>query len=142
MIIDNTLVLSDGQAITADARSTNVIDLGATGTPIGHATGIDRDVGKGCGIPIVVEVTEAFNTLTTLTVSLQSDDNAGFTTPKEIASRTYPLAQLTLGAKLSFPAVLPEGTDERYVSLFYDVTGTNPTTGKLFAAVVAGRQTN
>lgn len=142
MIVDNTLVLSDSQAITADARSTNVIDLGATGTAYGHASALARDIGKGNDIPIVVEITEAFNTLTSLTVSLESDDNASFSSTREIASRTYLLAELTLGAVLSFPARIPEGTNERYLSLYYNVNGTNPTTGKIFAGIVAGRQTN
>jgi hypothetical protein len=142
MIGDNTLVLSDSQAITATARSTNVIDLGATGTAYGAAAALSRDVGKGDDIPLVVEVTEAFNTLTSLKVSLESDDNAAFSSAREIASRTYLLAELTLGAVLSFPAELPEGTNERYLSLNYTVAGSNPTTGKLFASIVAGRQTN
>lgn len=140
MIVDNTLVFSDSQAITGDARSTNVVDIGAAGTAFGHAAAVPRDIGKGCSIPIVLNVTEAFNTLTSLKVSLQTDDNAGFSSAKEVASRTYLLAELTLGARLSFPAELPEGVDERYVSLYYDVTGTDPTTGKLFAAIVAARQ--
>jgi hypothetical protein len=142
MIVDNTLVFSDGQAITADARSTNVVDIGAAGTSPGHAAAVPRDIGKGYAIPIVVNITEAFNTLTSLTVSLQTDDNAGFSSPKEVASRTYLLAELTLGARLSFPASLPEGVDERYLSLYYDVNGTVPTTGKIFAAIVAARQDN
>lgn len=141
MILDNTLVLSDSQAITADARSTNVIDLGATGTAFGHAAALARDVGKGTEIPIMLHVTEAFNTLTSLIVSVQVDDNAAFSSPKEVASRTYALAELTLGARLSFPAELPEGVDERYLCLYYDVVGTNPTLGKLTAAIIAGRQT-
>jgi hypothetical protein len=35
MILDTSLVLSDAQGITASAASTNVIDLGPTGTPFG-----------------------------------------------------------------------------------------------------------
>lgn len=142
MIVDNTLVFSDGQAITADAGSTNVVDIGAAGTAFGHAAAVGRDIGIGTEIPIVLTVTEAFNTLTSLTVSVQTDDNAAFSSPKEVASKTYLLASLTLGARLSFPAELPEGTDERYVRLYYDVNGSNPTLGKVFAAIVAGRQTN
>lgn len=141
MIVDNTLVFSDGQAITGDARSTNVVDLGAAGTAYGHAAAVARDIGKGEPIPLAVHITEAFNTLTSLTISLHVDDNAGFSSAKEVAKRTYPLSELTLGARLSFPAYVPEGADERYLSLHYDVTGTDPTTGKIFAAVVAGRQT-
>ena len=35
MIFDKQNLFSDAQAITADAASTNVIDLGPTGTPVG-----------------------------------------------------------------------------------------------------------
>lgn len=140
-IIDNTLLFSDSQAITADAGSTNVIDLGAPGTPVGASAALKRDVGKGATIPIEVLVTEAFNTLTSLQIQVQVDNDAAFGSPKVVAmSRAYALAELTRGARLNFPAELPEGTDERYLRLFYDITGTAPTTGKIFASVVAGRQ--
>lgn len=142
MIVDNTLVFSDHQAITADARSTNIVDIGAAGTAFGHAAAVPRDIGKATEIPMVLQVTEAFNTLTSLTVSLQCDEDVAFGSAKTIASKSYLLAELTLGARLNFPAEIPEGTDERYLSLYYDVVGSNPTTGKFFAAIVAGRQTN
>jgi hypothetical protein len=142
MIVDNTLVFSDSQAITATAASTNVIDIGAAGTAYGAAAALSRDIGKSTEIPVYASVTQAFNNLTSLKVALESDDNAGFSSAKEIASRTYLLAELTLGARLSFPAELPEGTDEQYIRINYTVTGTAPTTGKIFASVVAGRQNN
>lgn len=142
MIVDNTLVFSNSQAVTADAGSTNVVDIGAAGTAFGHSAPVRRDIGIGTEIPLWISVTEAFNNLTSMTVSLQTDDNAGFSTPKEVASRTYLLAELTLGARLKFPSELPEGTDEEFVRLYWDVTGTAPTTGKIFAAVVAGAQSN
>lgn len=142
MIVDNTLVFSDSQAITANAGSTNVVDIGAAGTAYGHAAAVARDIGKATEIPLYVSVTEAFNNLTSLKIILESDDNTGFSSAKEIASKTYLLAELTLGARLPFPAEIPEGADERYLRLNYNVTGTAPTTGKIFAAVVAGRQTN
>lgn len=142
MIVDNTLVLSDSQVITATAGSTNVIDLGAAGTPYGSLSAVARDIGIGNYIPIVVLVTQAFNNLTSLKVTLESDDNAGFSSPKEIASRTFLLAELTLGAKLKWPNQIPEGTDEQFFRANYTVTGTAPTTGKIFAGIVASRQTN
>lgn len=143
MIIDNTLVLSDSQAVTASAASTNIIDLGAPGTAYGHASPLAFDIGKATEIPIILHVTEAFNNLTSITVSVQVDDNAAFSSPATVATGpAVPLASLTAGARLSFPAELPEGTNERYLRLFYTVAGAAPTTGKLLAAIVAGRQTN
>jgi hypothetical protein len=144
MIIDNSLVLSESQAITATAASTNVIDLGATGTPYGAAGALVADVGKldDEGIQMILNVVEAFNNLTSLTVALQSDDNSSFSSPTEICTRTYALAEINAVKKLNFPARLPEGTNERYLRLNFTVTGTAPTTGKVTAMIVAARQTN
>lgn len=77
-IIDNTLVFSDGQAITADARSTNVIDLGAPGTPVYATAALVRDVGKGGDIPLEVLVTEAFDNLTSLQIRVEVDNDVAF----------------------------------------------------------------
>jgi hypothetical protein len=143
MIVDDTLVFSDGQAITADASSANIIDLGAAGTAYGHSSAVRRDIGIGTEIPVFISVTETFDNLTSMTVSLQVDDDAAFGSPTTIAtSAAIPLATLVAGYKFTWPAELPEGVNERYVRLYYDVTGTAPTTGKVFAGVVAGRQTN
>lgn len=141
MIFDKETQFSDEQAITADAASTNIIDLGATGTPFGSSVALVRDIGKGCAVPIVAVVTEAFNNLTSLKVSIEVDDNSGFSSAKEVASRTFALAELS-GGVLEFPSVTLEGTDERYLRLNYDVTGTAPTTGAITAGIVAARQTN
>lgn len=141
MLFDKETMFSDAQAITADAASENVIDLGATGTPFGSSVALVRDVGRGYCCPVSVLVGEAFNNLTSLQVTLQVSTDEAFTSPKEVASKTYALADLATG-QLSFPDGLIEGTDERYVRLFFDVTGTAPTTGQITAGVVAGRQTN
>jgi hypothetical protein len=143
MILDNTVIFSDSQAITATAGSTNVIDIGAAGTVYGAAAAVNRDIGKATDIPIFITVMEAFNTLTSLTLSLETDDNAAFSSPVTVASGpAIPLASLTLGATINWPARLPEGVNERYVRLKYTVGGSNPTLGKITAAVVAGKQTN
>lgn len=142
MITDATTLFSDSQAITATAASTNVVDLGATGTPAGSSVALSRDIGKSGQIPLLVEVTEAFNNLTSLAIAVQVATDAAFTSPVEVATRTYLLAELTLGKRLSFPAEFPEGTNLRYVRIRYTVTGTAPTTGKVWAGVVASRQTS
>lgn len=144
MIIDNTLVLSDHQAVTADAGSTNVIDFGAQGTPQGWISAYGRDLGDGfVEIPLLVEVTEAFNNLTSLQVSAQTDDNSAFSSATTIVlSPAVVLASLVVGYKFNAIARIPKNSSEQFFRLFYDVTGTAPTTGKIFAAVVAGIQTN
>ena len=69
MIFSAQQLFSDDQAITASADSTNVIDLGVAGTPYGAAAALNRDIGDGAGIPILVQITEAFEYLTSLEVS-------------------------------------------------------------------------
>lgn len=143
MIMDRTLLFSDQQAITADAGSTNVVDLGAPGTVYGAAAALVRDIGIGTDIPIVVTVTQSFNNLTSMQILVQTDDNAAFSSPTTIASSaTFTLAQLATGAKYLTPTRIPVGTNERFVRLFYDITGTAPTTGKITAGVTMGNQTN
>jgi len=143
MIVDNTLVLSDSQAITATARSTNIIDLAAAGTPWGATNPVRRDIGIATEIPLLIEITEAFNNLTSLTFQIEVDDDPAFGSPTIVAvSKAVPLASLTLGARIVFPAELPEGTNERFLGLRYTVAGSAPTLGKVFAAIVAGVQTN
>lgn len=143
MIISNQDIFSDGQAITATAASANVIDLGAAGTPYGAPAAIGRDLGSLPMQPIFLDirVTQAFNNLTSLDIALESDDNSGFASAKEIAKRTYTLAELNAIKQLTFPSALPRGTDEQFLRLKFTVNGTAPTTGKIFAAVVPGRQT-
>lgn len=144
MIIDNTLVLSDHQAITADAGSTNVWDTLAVGRPYGWVTDRVPDRGEGfANIPMLVEVTEAFNNLTSIVVSLQVDDNSSFSSAKTVAvSETVLLAALVAGYQFKLFGRVPRGTDERYIRLYYDITGTAPSTGKIFAAITAGTQSN
>ena len=143
MIMDKTEEFSLAQAITADTASTNTIDLGATGTAYGAAAAIVRDVGKGNSIPLIVTVVESFNNLTSMNVLVQTSVDTAFTTPITVyRSPEYTLAQLAVGAQYLLPDALPVETNKRFVRLFYDITGTAPTLGKVTAGVVAARQTN
>lgn len=143
MIIDNTLVFSDSQAVTATGASTNIIDIGAAGTPFGASAAVARDIGIGTDIELYITVTEAFNNLTSITFALQVDDAAGFGTVVTVATGpAVLLADLSLGKRIKFPAKLPEGTNKRYIRLSYTVAGVAPTTGKIFAGVVAAAQKN
>lgn len=137
MIFDEQALFSDKQAITADAASTNIIDLGAPGTPKHAQAAITQDIGKGRPVPMRIQVTEAFNNLTSLKVQVQVDDNTGFSSAKTVAEVTVLLADLVAGYVAPIQYV-PRGTDERYMRLYYDVTGTAPTTGKVTAGLVAG----
>lgn len=138
MIMDRTGLFSDAQAITATAASTNLIDLG----PIG--SGVTRDIGHGTEVPIAIAITQAFNNMTSLTISIETDDNAAFSSASTVwTSPAYTLAQINAaaaGTKYLLPDGMPGGTAERYVRLKYTVAGTAPTTGKITAGIAASRQ--
>ena len=139
MIFDKQAIFSDAQAITATARSTDTIDRGAARTPKHAKNALSRDFGKGRKPELRVQVVEAFNNLTSLTIALQCDDDVGFGSPKTIWSQVVPLAGLTRGAVIPLENV-PRGVDERYISLLYTVTGTAPTLGRVTAGLVFGNE--
>lgn len=129
MLLDAKLLMSNQQAIIATAASTDVIDRGD-----------DKDVGKDGSIPLLIQVTESFNNLTSLTIDVQTDSDSGLSSPKSLYTVTVLLADLVAGYQT--PVItLPQKT-ERYIGIIYTVTGTAPTTGKVTAGVVAGVQTN
>lgn len=129
MLLDQQALFSAAQAITATAASTNVID-----------TGSNKDIGKYGDIPLLIQVVEAFNNLTSLTVTVQTDDNSAFSSAVDVLTMTIPLASLVLGYKS--PVITLSMKMERYIRLNYTVTGTAPTTGKVTAGITGGVQTN
>jgi len=142
MIFDNTLLFSSSQAITADAASTNSVDLGATGTPFGGVA-LVRDIGVGREIELSVVVTETFNNLTSINIGVQVDSSSGFGSAVTVyKSGEIALADLVAGYQFRIPNCFEKGTNKRYVRLYYDITGTAPTTGKITAGVVSARQSN
>lgn len=141
MIFSAQQLFSDDQAITATAISTNVIDLGLADTPYGGAAALKQDIGKGNKIPLLVQVTEAFNTLTSLTITVEASAAAGLTSPDVLYTEVITLANLTVGKTIAID-VVPNNATKRYMGIRYTVTGTNPTLGKVTAGIVAGVQTN
>jgi len=139
MILSAQQLFSDDQVITASADSTNVIDLGTPGTPYGASATLNQDVGKGAGIPILIQVTEAFNNLTSLEIIVSTGATTALGT--SVLSQTILLADLVVGKQTSF-VVLPNDITERYLGIEYVVTGTAPTTGKVTAGITMGVQTN
>lgn len=122
MLIDKENVFSDNQAITADAVSTNVIDLGKDGLAPGNP------------LSVIAQVTEAFNTLTSLNITVQSSVDEAFTSPISHQTVNILLASLTLGKRVDLGSLL-DGT-KRFVRLNYDVAGSNPSAGKVTAALL------
>lgn len=129
MSLDAKVLLSNKQAITATAASTDVFDFGAA-----------ADFGAGGNVPMLVQVTEDFNNLTSLTIAVQASTDAAFTSPITLVQAVVPLASLKAGYQLPIHAV-PHG-QKRYMRTHYTVTGTAPTTGKVTAGVTSGVQMN
>lgn len=126
MITDKFLVFGTAQAITADAASTDYIDTLVAG------------IGDGETLRFVVHSVAAFNTLTSMNIKLQSDDNSSFSSASDDITVNVLLAGLTANTKV-VDVPLPRGV-QRYVRAYYDVVGTNPTTGSLTAQLVANSE--
>lgn len=129
MLLDNENVFSDAQAITGDAVSTNVIDM------------VKAGLAPGNDLNIVLNVEEDFDNLTSLDIEVQScaleDFSSGVTTHQSINKL---LAALTNGTQVDVGPLL-NGTLQ-YVRLNYNVNGTDPTAGKVTAAILPfGQQT-
>lgn len=131
-IIDKLNLFSDEQAITVTAPSTDVIDLG-----------VDRDIGSGEAIELVIKVNDLFTAAgaATLTIDVQTDNDSAFGSANIIASSgAIGKAALTAGSehlKIRVPM-----TTERYLRLNYTV-GTGPmTAGTLTAGLQLSRQDN
>lgn len=139
MIFSAQQLFSDDQAITASADSTNVIDLGVAGTPYGAVAALNQDIGKGAKIPFLVQVTEAFDNLTSLEVKISTGATTALGTT--VISQTILLADLVVGKQMSID-VLPNDITERYLGIEYVVVGTAPTVGTVTAGITMGNQTN
>lgn len=124
MILDNDMKLSEGQAVTADAVSTNVLDRMKAGA-------------LGKDLFLVVRVAEAFTSggAGTLQIGLQTDDDVAFGSLTSLLfSPVYALADLTVNKEL-FRVKLPKNL-ERYLRLNYDNGTAVFTAGKLDAFLV------
>lgn len=136
MLLDGELQFSNRQAITGTAASTNVIDLGDTGTRPWSGAKLTRDIGGWCN-DLLIQVTQDFTGGTSVQVQIQTDDNAAFSSAKTVGqTAAVPVADLKAGYRFSLHD-FPIGTSERYVRLNYVVVGT-PTAGTITAAVAAG----
>ena len=141
MILSAQQIFSDDQAITATAISTNVIDTGVRGTPFDAVAALNGDIGKGTPIPVLIQVTEDFNTLDSLTITLETSAAAGLTTPTVLATESIVLADLIAG-KQTCLQFLPNCATLRYLGVRYTVVGTDPTEGQITAGITMGNQTN
>lgn len=132
MYLDQNLVLSDAQAVTATAASTKSIDFA-------HAL---RHIGDGEPIELVVVVKTALlasGGAATLTVALQdSADNSSFSTV--VTGPAIAKASLVAGYEL-LRITLPKGL-QRYIQVYYTATTNDFTSGTVDAFLTLDRQNN
>lgn len=133
MFIDKELVLSDDQAVTVTAASTNVIDLG-------NDSALVKALNSKGDLELFAQVTTAFADGTSLKVSVQSDDDEAFGSPTTvIESAAISTASLVAGYQFKL-GKLPR-INEQYLRFNYTVVGTM-SAGKLFSGLIIDRQTN
>lgn len=137
MILDATLTLSENQSVLVTAISANVIEFPLNDAVPYEAAAVLRNLGPGTDMPMLVQVTEAFNNLTTVTFTLESADNAALSTAPVVhaTSGAIPLASLVPGFRPPMGRILPDGVMKRYLGMRYTLAGTAPTTGKITAAL-------
>jgi len=121
MWIDALLLLSDAQAVTADAASTNTIDLGGTNKLIGD--------GEPLAVLFSIDVGGDFTTGDeTYEFQIIQSASANLSTPDILARRAISAASLGLAAGTQVSVGLPMATPtKRYLGAYYDVGGTTPT---------------
>ena len=126
MITDSLLRVSEDQAVTSTAYSTNTIDLSAA-----------RDVGEGTTLYMNFALTEAFANGTNITFEVVTSANANLSSHDVVgSSTTIATAALTLGKNIVV-RINPDiaGKGKRYLGARYVVTGTM-NAGKVTADVV------
>lgn len=130
MLLDKTNEFADGQAVTATAVSTNVVDTNPANK------NDNQDLGDGTKVELVIQVDQAATAAgaATVTFSLESAENAALSTNPVVHLTTGALAiaGLTAGKEVGrFP--LPPGDYKRYLGVRFTVA-TGPLTGGTFSA--------
>tara|TARA_B100001115_G_C15562975_1_gene268344 strand:+ start:76 stop:507 length:432 start_codon:yes stop_codon:yes gene_type:complete len=126
MITDKLLRVSEDQAVTGTAFSTNVIDLGSA-----------RDIGEGTALYMNFAVTTAMSGGTNVKFEVVTSANDNLSSPTVIGSSdAITTANLTAGANVVV-RINPDrgGTGKRYLGARYTVSGTY-TAGKITADIV------
>lgn len=139
-ILDATTTLALDQAVTGDAISENVMRLVDAGIPPLEDAPINRQFGAGVPLPVLIQVTETFATLTSLTITLETSANADLSSGTVLAtSGAIAAADLVAGYAVPSMRYFPEGDLQDYVGMRFSVAGLDATAGKITAAIGSTR---
>lgn len=130
MIIDKLLQVSNAQAVTSSAASTDVIDYGQA----------NPNSGMGQNVTMAITVDEAATASGSATVTFSVQDSADNSTFSDVAvTGAIGKATLVAGAQVLIPMPV---VHRRYVRTYYTVATGPLTAGKFSAQVVTGIQQN
>ena len=131
MYIDKFAEFPDGQAVTATAISTNVMDLNPALKL--NTTGVDIGTGQDVYLILQADAAATAAGAATVVVTLESSAAAGLTSSTvHLTSKTFAVADLTAGKTL-LAVKLPTDTYLRYLGVRYTVA-TGPLTAGSFSA--------
>lgn len=128
MIIDYLTVLSDAQAITTSAASTNTIDTGAAGDAL--------LAGTGAMVQFLIDTTITSSQSISVTFDLQTATDSAFTSPVTLASSGAISRATLVTGNVPFQPVIPPGC-LRFLRAYYTSNGTIQA-GKVDARLVVG----
>lgn len=122
MRTDAFLLLSDAQAVSADAVSTNALKIGAAGLDIG--------IGEPLAVVFVIDVAADYTTEDeTYKFSVRTATASDGTTGAVSIVETPAIAGNALTAGTRFALLLPQNriaATATHLAAFYDVSGTSP----------------
>jgi hypothetical protein len=127
---DNEFTTAGGQAVTADAIGTRVLDAGAA-----------KDWGAGEPVIPYVRITSdaVANPTTGETVDIVGADNAALTSNAVVLSTGYFLAGVLTANSLHHLPPLKPGSNKRYLGCRFVNTGGAPSTGKWKVGLLPGQ---
>lgn len=109
MLLDQNVIFSDEQKLTATAESEQILDLDSAGNPVSGS------------VFFVCRTAEAFAGCTALDIRLETADEADFTAADVLLAKTFGVDEL--GAeKILLAAALPQGV-KRYLRVKYQMEG-------------------
>jgi len=129
MYLDKLALFSNAQAVTATAASTDSMDFSQA-----------RDVGTGEDLFIFINCTVAMTDAasdSTVTVTLETDDNSGFSSAA-VTQTLGVFPALSAVGSIIYARIQPAALNERYCQLRYTVANGNLTTGTFSAGIIHG----